>query len=583
MTALAARVVWVSLTTSLLLIPLLGLSGPIRRRYRAGSCYLLWLVLALRLLIPLPLPVPVPAGTALPQAAPAAEEATVSPPGSAGPAPARGPEAGGAAGAAGVAGALSWIWAAGAVLFLDVEGGGYLRARRTILGDSQARAEDQAALAALGGTAPVLRAGVGTPMTLGLLRPVIVLPPEVPEEDLPLILRHELCHIRRRDLWYKGLMLLANAVHWFNPLVWRMAGQAGRDLELYCDEAVVAGQDSGFRRRYGQVLLRASSGGGTAPLTTRLGGTEMKGRIMNLFLQKKKGAALVAAVACAALLCGGAVAWEPAGEPAPAAGAQDLPQEAEARLQQVTESVSLNEEGSQVRFTLPQLEEGEEWKVQISGRYVAADQVSMSVHLDTPGVWEPGRAYEIPVEPRLRQAEGEGSYTQLTLHVSLVRGEDSWGGEADLLALAAQAQGGGNGWLWPVEGYHTLSALFSSRVHPLTGQRTDHSGIDIPAPEGTPVLAAASGTVEAAGWDGEGSLGNRVVLVHGGGWTTTYGQLSQIAAAAGETVEQGQVIGYVGATGRATGPHLHLELAENGVPTDPAAAYPDLELSGAGG
>ena len=55
------------------------------------------------------------------------------------------------------------------------------------------------------------------------------------------------------------------------PLVWRMAGQAGRDLELYCDEAVVEGQDNGFRRRYGQVLLQASSGGVTAALTTRLG------------------------------------------------------------------------------------------------------------------------------------------------------------------------------------------------------------------------------------------------------------------------------------------------------------------------
>ena len=575
MTALVERVVWVSLATSLLLLPLLGLSGAIRRRYRAGSCYLLWLVLALRLLIPLPVPVPV--GTALSQVvpAPAAEETLGSRPGISGPASVRGPQAGGAGGAAELTEALSWLWAAGAVLFLGVEGGGYLRARRKILEGSQARAGDQAALEALGGTVPVLRAGVDTPMTLGLLRPVIVLPPEVPEADLPLILRHELCHIRRRDLWYKGLMLLANAVHWFNPLVWRMAGQAGRDLELYCDEAVVEGQDNGFRRRYGQVLLQASSGGVTAALTTRLGGTEMKGRIMNLFLQKKKGTALVAAVVCAALLCGGAVAWGPSS----AAGAQDLPQEAAARLQQVTESVALNEEGSQVRFTLPELEEGEDWRVQISGRYVAADQVSMSVHLDTPGVWEPGRSYEIPIKPRLRQAEGEGYYTQLTLHISLVRGEDSWDGEADLLALASQPQGAGSGWLWPVEGYHTLSALFGGRVHPVTGQRTDHTGIDIPAPEGTPVLAAASGTVEAEGWDGEGGLGDRVILAHGGGWTTTYGQLSQITAVTGETVEQGEVIGYVGATGRATGPHLHLELAENGVPTDPAAAYPGLELS----
>ena len=145
MTALVERVVWVSLATSLLLLPLLGLSGAIRRRYRAGSCYLLWLVLALRLLIPLPVPVPV--GTALSQVvpAPAAEETLVSLPGISGPASVRGPQAGGAGGAAELTEALSWLWAAGAVLFLGVEGGGYLRARRKILEGSQARAGDQAA------------------------------------------------------------------------------------------------------------------------------------------------------------------------------------------------------------------------------------------------------------------------------------------------------------------------------------------------------------------------------------------------------------------------------------------------------
>ena len=134
-------------------------------------------------------------------------------------------------------------------------------------------------------------------------------------------------------------------------------------------------------------------------------------------------------------------------------------------------------------------------------------------------------------------------------------------------------------YLWPLPGYYRLTSLFGYRIHPITGKAHSHTGIDIPAPEGTPVLAAASGTVEAEGWDGEGGLGDRVILAHGGGWTTTYGQLSQITAVTGETVEQGEVIGYVGATGRATGPHLHLELAENGVPTDPAAAYPGLELS----
>ena len=171
MTALVERVVWVSLATSLLLLPLLGLSGAIRRRYRAGSCYLLWLVLALRLLIPLPVPVPV--GTALCQVvpAPAAEETLVSLPGISGPASVRGPQAGGAGGAAELTEALSWLWAAGAVLFLGVEGGGYLRARRKILEGSQARAGDQAALEALGGTVPVAASRGGHPHDPGPAAP----------------------------------------------------------------------------------------------------------------------------------------------------------------------------------------------------------------------------------------------------------------------------------------------------------------------------------------------------------------------------------------------------------------------------
>ena len=146
-----------------------------------------------------------------------------------------------------------------------MEGGGYLRARRKILEGSQARAGDQAALEALGGTVPVLRAGVDTPMTLGLLRPVIVLPPEVPEADLPLILRHELCHIRRRDLWYKGLMLLANAVHWFNPLVWLMAGAIERDTELACDEASLAQLPRTEHAAYGRTILAAAQRVKNAP------------------------------------------------------------------------------------------------------------------------------------------------------------------------------------------------------------------------------------------------------------------------------------------------------------------------------
>ena len=94
-----------------------------------------------------------------------------------------------------------------------------------------------------------------------------------------------------------------------------------------------------------------------------------------------------------------------------------------------------------------------------------------------------------------------------------------------------------------------------------------HEGIDLGAPYGTPIAAAAAGMVIYAGW--LGGYGNLTVIDHGGGLATAYGHQSRIAVSAGESVAQGQIIGYVGSTGHSTGPHLHFEVRVNGEPVDP--------------
>ena len=93
-----------------------------------------------------------------------------------------------------------------------------------------------------------------------------------------------------------------------------------------------------------------------------------------------------------------------------------------------------------------------------------------------------------------------------------------------------------------------------------------HAGIDIAVPYGTPIHAAASGTVIYAGW--MGGYGNFVIIDHGGGLSTGYAHQSSIAVGGG-SVSQGQVIGYVGCTGHCFGPHLHFEVRINGTPVDP--------------
>ena len=122
----------------------------------------------------------------------------------------------------------------------------------------------------------------------------------------------------------------------------------------------------------------------------------------------------------------------------------------------------------------------------------------------------------------------------------------------------------------PLE-FRRISSRFSlGRYHPILNRIRAHKGVDYAAPSGTPVRAAGDGTVRYRGW--RGGYGNVIELQHGGGITTVYGHLSRFAAAAasGRAVRQGEIIGYVGMTGLATGPHLHYEYRVNGQFRNPA-------------
>jgi murein DD-endopeptidase MepM/ murein hydrolase activator NlpD len=119
--------------------------------------------------------------------------------------------------------------------------------------------------------------------------------------------------------------------------------------------------------------------------------------------------------------------------------------------------------------------------------------------------------------------------------------------------------------LWPVEG--RVASSFGERQDPINGEGAFHSGIDIDAPYGTPVRASGEGDVSGAQM-GSG-YGLEVVLNHGHDLLTVYGHLSAVAVFAGEHILRGQVIGYVGQSGRATGPHLHYEVRVHNVPVNP--------------
>jgi murein DD-endopeptidase MepM/ murein hydrolase activator NlpD len=120
--------------------------------------------------------------------------------------------------------------------------------------------------------------------------------------------------------------------------------------------------------------------------------------------------------------------------------------------------------------------------------------------------------------------------------------------------------------IWPV--YGELTDGFGERMDPFTGEAGFHAGVDIAAPYGSPVRAAADGVVLQAG-AGETGYGNAITIDHGSGLETFYCHLSKVDVVEGQKVLQGQVIGAIGTTGRTTGPHLHYEVLVNQTPVNP--------------
>lgn len=224
--------------------------------------------------------------------------------------------------------AVGWCWAAGTALFLLWQLGSYLalraklsRSRRPLTDEAiLAVLERESAAAGLRKPLQVYTAAVGSPMIVGAIKPTLLLPEmELSTEQLSLVFRHELIHYRRRDIWYKLLLMLANAIHWFNPMVWLMVHAADRDLELSCDEAVVAGRDEAYREEYGRCLLavvRAGMSRRTLFTTNFYSGKKtLKNRLATIFdtTKKHRGTLALAALLLAAAVAGSLVACTPDG------------------------------------------------------------------------------------------------------------------------------------------------------------------------------------------------------------------------------------------------------------------------------
>lgn len=418
MEELFLRVVWVSLTCSAVLVPLLVGKGWLRHHVQAKALYVVWLILALRLVVPVDLSLPEPAVTveapsyqvSLPARAPSANLPTgaqIEEPSAVVGQTA--PEAASAVRTIPVTALLSALWLFGVLAAALVQGGGYLLARRRLLRDArpdleaEAQAGQTAASLGLKRAVPVRRSGqVRTPMVLGLLRPVLLLPEGQAVDEV--VLCHELTHLKRLDLAYKALLVAACWLHWFNPLVWWMSRAASENLELCCDDDVAAGRDAAFRRKYGELLLSTAEEKPGPTLSSRFGGSKqaMKDRLTNLFVKKKRGRLLACTAVAVLILVGGLVACE--GRPA----MTDME-----ALEALEESLSYD--GERVSFTIP--EGDREWNIHIAGRADTEELGGISLHYLEGIDFVPGETYSFELS-----AAQAREITALTIDITLGSG-----------------------------------------------------------------------------------------------------------------------------------------------------------------
>ena len=346
----------VSLGVSFLLLAIFALLPFIRKKYRAKWCYWLWFALAIRLMIPFNIHIPnapvklyrentqsglsmqlyedeyalehelvsekipqqnfehaegEPAGDASVQQPTA--EISAPQPAAEQPAAAAGSKLKAKISTAEL---LTIIWAAGAALYVGVQLACYAKFLRHVRrwasppkNEATRRIFESCTRKMCAGVRLSLAvcSGIESPMVTGFFQTVLLLPREdYSEQELEMIIRHELVHYKRHDIAYKMLLMFAVAVHWFNPLVWIMAQEANKDLELACDEAATAGMNGDERAEYGRALISAAATRNFRPaaFTTCFYEKEgtIKKRIKNLFANGKSRGTATLCIALAAVL-----------------------------------------------------------------------------------------------------------------------------------------------------------------------------------------------------------------------------------------------------------------------------------------
>ena len=399
-----------------------------------------------------------------------------------------------------------------------------------------------------------------TPFVIGLFRARIYIPAGLSGEERRYIVLHEQSHIRRHDHSIKMLAFFVLCLHWFNPLAWIAFILMGADMEMSCDERVMRELGKDIKNAYSMSLVRLAAGRrilNGSPLAFGEGG--MKERVKNVLNFKKHSRVIiVTAVALAAVLSLGF--------------AVDRISDAQSLLQEITGAT--HEQAKQIESHLAEYG--------VSYQAIAHSINPITVGMDTD--WQ---AYDLFTENGsayvliLRKSDNDftavlddegrlisGLIDNVVTPALFIDGKNKFDIETSNDEEGILNE---DSYIWPLADNFQISTSFGTRIHPIEETTVSHDGIDLPAPGGTPVLAAKAGTVIET--DYNVTDGFFIKIDHGGGQQTFYAHLSKISVQLDDTVLQGDTIGDVGSTGKSTGSHLHFGMSIDGVYINPLEGF----------
>ena len=387
---------------------------------------------------------------------------------------------------------------------------------------------------------------ITTPMVVGIFKKRILLPENISEtEDYEMILMHEIVHIKNKDIECKFILLLINSIYWFNPVIYKFIDQVEEVLELKCDEIVLENQPQVYKIKYAQVLLNQIEENRKLKYRFSLSFANKRRNIMKRFSNivdknKKKNMIGISCITASAIIISSAIIFS-----FPNINFASIQEEmfnneiANDSIfeENVVDNSVLVEDNNEVENEVTNTDDAEVVETKETKLISAVTNEEIGVAKDADTILE----------------EKKEELNESTIQSNNEEKEFENGVISKNVAAIPEL-------ICPLEKY-VITSRFGKRSNGI------HTGLDFNAVQGTPIKAAASGTVIYSGY--KGSYGNLVIIDHGNDFQTWYAQCSKLHVEVNQEVNQGEIIAEVGSTGNSTGPHLHFETRNNNTPVNP--------------